>query len=148
MCEAERIAPGRRVKLHYRITLEDGTVADSSFDDEPLEFVVGDGTLQQGLEQVLLGLTAGQRRRFELAPWEAFGYADPEAVQVLPRSQFPPQMALAPGSVVAFTTPGGEEIAGIVKALDAESVTVDFSHPLAGHDLVFEVEILEVGDAQ
>lgn len=148
MADAERIAPGRRVRLHYRITLEDGTVADSSFGGEPLEFLVGDGTLQQGLEQVLLGLAAGERRRFELAPWEAFGYADPEAVQVMPRADFPQDMALAPGSVVAFTTPGGEEIAGIVKALDAEQVTVDFSHPLAGHDIVFEVEILEVGAGQ
>lgn len=144
MAEADRIARGSRVRLHYSIALEDGTVADSSFGEEPLALVLGDGTLQHGLEQALLGLAAGERRSFQLDPWHAFGYRDPDAVHVMPRAEFPPDMDLTPGNVVGFTTPAGDELAGIVKAVEGEAVTIDFSHPLAGHEITFTVEILAV----
>lgn len=144
MGATERIGRGSRVRMHYTIALEDGTVADSTFGEEPLDFVMGDGTLQHGLEQALSGLSAGERHTVRLDPWHAFGYADPEAVHILPRTDFPPDLDLTPGNVVGFTTPAGEELPGIVKALDEETVTIDFSHPLAGHDITFTVEILTV----
>ncbi len=138
------IAHDSTVTLHYRLLLEDGTVVDETFDEAPLSFTVGDGTLIQGLEEVLLGLTAGSRHTFVLGADQAFGWPDAENVHTLPRGDFGPEGPPEPGSVMSFSTPGGEEIAGTVLSLDGESVQVDFNHPLAGHTLTFEVEIVAV----
>ena len=135
---------GARVALRYRLSLADGTVVDASEGGEPLVLTVGDGTLEEGLEALLLGLGAGARATFHLAPGQAFGLPDPEAVHVLPRADFPPGMALEPGAVVAFTAPSGLEVAGTVLEAGEGGVRVDFSHPLAGRSVVFEVEVLEV----
>ncbi len=135
---------GARVVLRYRLTLADGTLVDESGEGEPLAYTVGDGTLEQGLEVRLLGLRAGARATFYLAPGEAFGFADPEAVHGMPRQDFPPDMAIAPGAVVSFAAPSGLQVAGTVLEVGEEEVRVDFSHPLAGRALVFEVEVVAV----
>ena len=139
-----RIAPGARVRMHYEIRLEDGTVAESSFGGEPLEFTVGDGTLVEGLEQALMGLAGGERRTVRVGPEQAFGYRVEDYVHELPRADFPPDMELAPGLIVGFATPGGEEVPGAIVEVGEERVKVDFNHPLAGHELALTVEVLEV----
>jgi len=138
------IGPGARVRLHYEIRLEDGTVADSSFGGEPLEFTVGDGTLIEGLEQALTGLAAGERRTLSIGPEQAFGYRNDEYVHEMPRSEFPAEMALRPGLIVAFETPAGDDVPGAIVEVGEHTVKVDFNHPLAGHELAFTVEVLEV----
>ena len=143
---AAQIGPGSRVRLHFSITLEDGTVADDTFAEQPIDVVLGEGTLHPGLEQPLIGLRQGEHRTFHLMPEQAFGYADPEAVHILNRSEFPEDMELQPGTIINFTTPAGHEIPGMVKAVAADTVTVDFNHPLAGHELTFSVKILEVAE--
>ena len=135
---------GVRVVLRHRLSLADGTLVDASEEGEPLLFTVGDGTLEEGLETLLLGLGVGARATYHLSPGQAFGLPDPEAVHVLPLADFPPGMALEPGTVVAFTAPSGLEVAGTVLETGEGGVRVDFSHPLAGRSLVFEVEVLEV----
>lgn len=135
---------GARVVVRYRLTLAEGTLVDESEEGEPLAFTVGDGTLEHGLEARLLGLRAGDRATFYLPPGEAFGAPDPEALHPVPREDFPPDMAIAPGVVVAFSAPSGLEVAGTVLEVGEEEVRVDFSHPLAGRALVFEVEVVEV----
>jgi len=141
---SEAIEKGRRVVVHFSLTLADGTPVDSSRDGEPLAFVAGDGTLEAGLESLLQGLHAGDRARFNLPPGQAFGEPDPGNVHRMARAEFPQDMTLEEGSVVAFGTPGGDEVPGTVVAVDAEGVEVDFNHPLAGRALSFEVEILSV----
>ena len=132
------------VLMHFTLSLADGTLVDSSQDGEPLSFALGDGTLDAGLEALLLGLHAGDRAQFNLAPGQAFGDPDPGNVHPMPRGEFPPEMALAEGAVVEFTTPGGEAVAGTVLAIGDDSITMDFSHPLAGRQLSFQVEIIAV----
>lgn len=139
------IERGRRVRLHFSLRLKDGTIADSSLGGEPAEWVIGDGALVEGLEKLLFGMRAGDKQRFEVAAGEAYGTIDEEAVHSLPRDAFPADMELEPGQVIGFETPNGEEIPGTIVALSDDAVEVDFSHPLAGHDLIFEVEVLEVG---
>lgn len=138
------ISRGSTVTLHLSLTLEDGTVADSTLEGEPFTFVMGDGTLVSGLELALYGLYPGDTQCLELTPEQAFGPHDPQHVHRMPRSAFTDEFKLAPGVIVGFETPQGEELAGAVLALDADSVTVDFNHPLAGHTVVFEVEIIDV----
>jgi len=141
------ISPGDRVTLHLSLILADGTVAESTFGAEPLTFTMGDGSLVRGLEIALYGLAPGARQRLELDPQQAWGLRDASRIHRLPRTRFPEHMALAPGMIVGFETGDGEELAGAVLELDAGTVQVDFNHPLAGHTIVFEVEILAVEPA-
>ena len=144
MIHPSQIQPGSRVRLHVSIALADGTVAENTFDDEPLEFVVGDGTLTNNLEIAIYGMRKGDRQRLRLWPEQAFGERDPDNVHLMPREQFPADMTLEPGVIVGFSMPDGEEVPGsVVEAGDLE-VKVDFNHPLAGHAIVFECEILDV----
>ena len=135
------------VTLHLSLTLENGTVAESTFGDEPLDFTMGDGTLVHGLELGLYGLMPGDVQRLELYPEQAFGERDTANIHAVPRADFDPGIALKPGVNVGFETDTGDELAGAILSLDENSVEVDFNHPLAGHTVVFDVEIIDVASA-
>jgi FKBP-type peptidyl-prolyl cis-trans isomerase SlpA len=137
------IAPGSRVVMHYSLHLEGGFVADTS-GDEPLDFVLGDGTLEPGLERHLIGLQPGGQREFAIAPGTVFPFSTKAAVQVLERSAFSRDMPLEPGLIFEFNTPAGDVVPGRIVSIEEDSVTVDFNHPLAGQPFTFVVEILEV----
>jgi FKBP-type peptidyl-prolyl cis-trans isomerase SlpA len=137
-----------RVTLHLSLTLEDGTVAESTFGEEPLSFAMGDGTLVRGLELGLYGLHPGATQRLKLYPEQAFGRRDPEMIQRMPRADFDDQMVLEPGVIIGFETPDGEEVPGSVHAVGNETVEIDFNHPLAGHTVIFDVEIINVEPAE
>lgn len=140
-----KIERGSRVVFHYRLLFTDGRVIEETVKDQPLTLVVGDSDLLPSFEDRLLGMSTGESERFEIPCLDAYGLHDEKNVQVIPRVDFALEMKLEPGLVVAFASPEGEEVPGVVTAVTANEVTVNFSHPLAGHDLVFEVEILEVG---
>lgn len=133
------------VTLHYSLLLEDGTEVDSTRDSgEPLTFTMGDGTLIQGLEFALLELQPGDQQSINISPEEGFGYPDEDAVQTMKRDQFSAEMELKPGVVIEFDTPSGLQVPGMVKEVKDDTVVVDFSHPLAGHTVTFNVRILDV----
>ena len=134
----------KTVLMHFTITLEDGTVAETTQGDEPLRFVMGDETLVEGLELALFGLKAGDKQSLKIDAQTAFGYPNPENVQTMSRADFPDDMKLEPGVIISFALPDGEEYPGMITEVEDEQVTVDFNHPLAGHEILFDVEILEV----
>lgn len=136
------------VIMHLSLTLEDGTVAESTFGEEPLSFTMGDGTLVRGLELGLYGLRPGDTQRLELYPEQAFGLRNPDKIHSMPRADFDDEMVLEPGVIIGFETPDGEEIPGSVLSVSDESVEVDFNHPLAGHTVIFDVEIIDVIPAE
>jgi FKBP-type peptidyl-prolyl cis-trans isomerase SlpA len=138
------ITEASTVTLHLSLTLQDGTVAESTFGDEPLTFVMGDGVLDHGLELGLYGLTRGDKQRLTLDPGQAFGQRDPENIHTVPRSSFAADIELAPGVIIGFESPEGEELPGAVLQLDDSGVKVDFNHPLAGRTIIFDVEIVDV----
>ena len=141
---APAIAPGRRVVMHFSLTLADGTVAEDTFNQAPLEFTVGDGGMVAGLEYALYGLRAGEEQSVTMTPAQTFGYPDPNNVHAIPLDKFtadPPPQA---GQIIAFATPDGVETPGAVKEVAGGAVTIDFNHPLAGHDLTYRVKILSV----
>lgn len=139
------VGPDSRVTAHLRVILEDGTVVEDSYaDGKPFTFTMGDGFLDPGLEAVLLGMAPGERRQARLAPGEAFGVPSAANVHTLGRDEFPPEVEVAPGNVVAFETPGGDEVAGTILTVEDDRVEVDFSHPLAGRALGVEAEVVEV----
>lgn len=138
------IGPGTWVRLDFALSLTDGTEALSTFDDDPLEFTWGDGTLRSGLELALLGLKAGDEQTLTLLPEQAYGAHDDALVHDMPRSDFPDLPDPKVGQILAFLSPTGEETAGAILAVDEDTVRVDFNHPLAGREVVFRVRILEV----
>lgn len=135
---------GSEVQLHFRLSLADGTEIDSTYGDAPVAVRVGAGDLVEGLERRLIGLRAGDRARLEIPALEAYGPVMLDALTPLPRADFPADIALEPGAVIGFTDPQGREVPGTVVSVNESEVMVDFSHPLAGHDVVFEVEIVSV----
>jgi len=137
---AKVLEPGTLVRMHYSLILESGYVVDSS-GAEPLEFVIGDGTLGPALEQHLLGLLPPLKREFAIAAGSVFPWPSEAAVQRLPTCSFPAEMRLEPGLIYEFNTPAGDGIAGRIVAVADGEVEVDFNHPLAGHAFTFLVEL-------
>ena len=142
------IGVGSTVTLHLSLTLEDGTVAEETFSGEPHTFCMGDGSLVHGLELGLYGLKPGNTQRLELTPEQTYGLHDPGNIQQLPRTQFAANMELAPGQILGFATPDGTELPGAIVSVSDDSVEVDFNHPLAGHTITFDVEIIDVVPAE
>jgi len=138
------ISRGALVTLHYEIRLADDRVVDSTFASEPVQFVVGDGSLDPRLEESLLGLPEGERTRILLTPEFAFGSPDPEMVHELPRADVPNDLALSVDDLVEFDLPNGDTVAGTVCAINEETLLVDFNHPLAGMNIQFIVNVLAV----
>ena len=136
------------VTLHVSLSLEDGTVAESTFGNEPLTFTLGDGVLDYGLELGLYGLERGDKQRLVLDPGQAFGQHDSARVHTLSRDTFAADLTLEPGVIIAFETAAGEELPGAVLEVGEDTVKVDFNHPLAGRTIIYEVEILDVVPAE
>lgn len=137
-----KIAPESKVELFFEIRLTDGSIVDSNFDKKTAIFSIGDGNMLAGFESVLLGLVEGDKETYHLAPEQAFGMKNSSNLQKMARSQFS-DMDLELGLVVSFQEPGGE-LPGVIQSFDEKNVVVDFNHPLAGQELVFQVEIVKV----
>jgi len=129
--------------LHFSLKLTDGSVIDETRGGDPAEFVVGDGNLLPGFERALLGAQAGEQRMVVLPAEHAFGVPNPDNVRRMPRTAFA-GMALEPGTIVSFAEPSGSELPGVVRRVEPESVEVDFNHPLAGREILFEATIITV----
>lgn len=138
------VGPERRITLHFSVRLMDGTVMDSTREKGPASFVWGDGSLLPGFERAIAGLKPGDQRSVYIDAEQGFGPRNPDNVQYFRRSTFDTGAAPEPGVVMNFSDASGAELPGVITDVDADWVTVDFNHPLAGRDLTFEVEILDV----
>ena len=136
------IGQGAEITFNFSLALEDGHIIDSNFESSPARFLLGDGSLLPGFEEVLEGLVAGSEARFLVPPEKAFGQHNPQNVQLIKRSLFD-QDELQPGLVISFQN-GDGELPGVVQSLTEEEVMVDFNHPLAGKSIVFTVKIINV----
>ena len=141
-----KAAHGRVVSLHYTLTDDHGRLLDSSRGREPFVYLHGYGNIIRGLETALEGSEAGFSSAIQVSPTDGYGDYNPEAVFEVPRRQFPPDEDIQVGMQVQ-----GEGAHGIlnftVVAVNDQGVTLDANHPMAGKNLNFEVEVLEVRDA-
>lgn len=133
-----------QVTLHFTLKLASGEVVDSTKDKSPATFKMGDGSLLPGFELALIGLQAGDRKELHILPEQGFGQPNPQNQQVIPRNQFK-DMELQEGLMVMFHDAANTELPGMVASFDDKEVVVDFNHPLAGKELLFDVEIIAVG---
>jgi len=136
---------GDTVTVHYRGTLEDGTVFDSSEGRAPLLFTLGEGDVIPGFEAAVLGLEVGEKAVATISPEEGYGPRYEEAVQEVPIDLFG-EAAPDIGDVVSVIADDGTQLAATVSAIsdDLMTVTLDFNHPLAGRTLTFEIELVEI----
>ena len=136
------------VLLHFTLKLEDGSVAEStSASGKPALFRLGDGSLSAALEQELLGLKAGDKHAFTLEPEAAVGAVSPDLIQYFSRRDFINAGEPEIGAIMLFTGMGGSEMPGVIREISGDSITVDFNHPLAGHQVHFDIDVLEVNPA-
>ena len=135
---------GNTVSFHYTGTLDDGSTFDSSAGRDPLQFEMGASQIIPGLEKEIEGMAVGDRKKIRVASDEAYGPHRPEAVQTVDRAQIPPEIELAPGIELQATAPNGQPIRLKVVDIGEAEVKLDANHPLAGQDLVFDVEIVAI----
>ena len=133
-----------KVKVHYTGTLADGTVFDSSREREPIEFTVGGGEMIKGFDEAVVGMDVGETKNFTIEADDAYGHRRDEMVFKVDRSQLPEEMEPQVGQHLQTEAEGGQPvILEIIEVGDAQ-VTLDGNHPLAGKDLSFDIEVVEV----
>ena len=137
-----QIETGMSVTLHFSLVLEDGHIIDSNFESEPATFSVGDGNLLPGFESTLMGLVNGDEREFTIPPEQAFGQHNPQNVQAVERGNFD-QEELELGAMFSFQN-GDGELPGVIVEVDDNEVMIDFNHPLAGKNIIFQVKIIDI----
>ena len=142
------IGPGTKITLHFALQLDNGDIVDSNFERDPATFTVGDGNLLPGFEKALFGMLEGEHKTLVIKPEDGFGQRNPNNVQEIARSQFSPDLELSEGLMLSFADAQKTELPGVVQHFDDEIVVVDFNHPLAGRDILFEVSILKIEPVQ
>jgi peptidylprolyl isomerase len=135
---------GDTVRINYSGRLTDGTEFDSSAGNGPLEFTLGEGQVIPGLEAHVEGMEAGTKSTVTIPPEAAYGPHRPEAIQTIDRASVPASLELKVGAQLQARTAEGNVMPITVVDLDDATVKVDANHPLAGRELVFDVELVEV----
>ncbi len=135
---------GDKVKVHYKGTLADGVVFDSSEGREPLEFTIGQGQVIPGFENGVIGLSAGEKKIIIIPCAEAYGEYSDEAVFSIGKENLPLGMEPAAGQQLQMMSPEGQVFQVIIKEVSGNEVKLDANHPLAGKDLTFELELVKI----
>jgi len=137
----QQVKAGDTVKVHYHGRLTDGTTFDSSEGRTPLEFEVGSGMVIKGFDDGLLGMTVGEKKTIEIPVGDAYGEKDPQMLMDFPIDRFPPDMKPEAGMRLNMTNGSGQQIPVVIVDVKDDSVILDANHPLAGEDLVFDLEL-------
>ena len=138
------VKTGDKVRVHYSGRLLDGTLFDSSEGREPLEFTVGAGQMIKGFDAGVQGMRVGDRKTIQIPPEEAYGHRDEEAIIEFPSENVPSDMTLEPGMQLTLRNQYGQPVPVVVLEVKADVIIMDANHMLAGQELVFEVELVEI----
>jgi len=139
------IEAGKTVKVHYKGTLNDGTVFDSSEGRGPIEFEIGAGTVIPGFESTVSEMAVEETKSVTIPCAKAYGVINEDMVGQIPRTHLPEDIEPEVGMVLSMQSPDGEEMPVRIVDLDEEHLTLDANHPLAGQDLTFELTLIEIG---
>ncbi|MBT9188202.1 MULTISPECIES: peptidylprolyl isomerase [Zobellia] len=140
-----QIKENDKVKVHYTGKLTTGEVFDSSVErGEPIEFTMGQGQLIPGFEKGLIDMKVNEKKTVNIPKEEAYGEPKAELIQEVPKSQLPQDIEPKVGMGLVSQTQSGQEINLLVTEVKEESIVVDGNHPLAGKDLVFDLEVVEI----
>ncbi|MFM8760299.1 MAG: peptidylprolyl isomerase [Polynucleobacter victoriensis] len=134
--------------LNYRIALPEGGDVVNTFEDKPATLMMGTGQFAPTLEQALLGMKLGERKTFTLDPEAAFGVKNPDLIRKISmqtlRENSSPEEDYVAGDMIEFNAPNGATYSGTLIAIDGDSATFDFNHPLSGKTILLEAEIIGI----
>ncbi len=140
----QKVKSGDKVKVHYHGRLTDGQTFDKSEGREPLEFEVGSGMVIKGFDDGVTGMSVGDKKTISIPFNEAYGPKNPDMIIDMPKDRFPKEIELEIGMPLAMSDGQGQQFEVIVTQLKEESVVLDANHPLAGQDLIFDLELIEI----
>lgn len=139
-----QVKDGDTIKVHYTGKLDDGTQFDSSVGSEPLQFTVGSGQIIPGFEEAVMGMGVGDEKTVQIPSGQAYGPHRDDMVLEVSRSQFPPDIDPQLGQQLQMRQTDNRVIVVTVTNLSDDAVTLDANHPLAGQDLTFDIELVEI----
>jgi len=135
---------GKTVRVHYTGKLKDGTVFDSSENREPLEFVVGEGNIIKGFDEAVQGMEPGTNKSVVIPSEDAYGEKREDMVVDIPIEQVPAEIKPQVGMDLSIQNQEGQPMQVKVVGVDTEKITLDANHTLAGEDLTFDIQLIEV----
>ncbi len=140
----QQVKSGDKVKVHYHGRLTSGETFDSSAGREPLEFEVGSGMVIQGFDDGVTGMKVGDKKTINIPAENAYGARNPDMMIEYPKSQFPEHIELEVGTQLAMSSASGQQFQVKIAEIKDDVVVLDANHPLAGEDLTFDLELVEI----
>jgi len=140
----QQVKTGDKVKVHYHGRLTDGTTFDSSEGREPLEFEVGGGSVIKGFDDGVMGMAVGDKKTVRINSGDAYGDKNPDMLVEFPKDQFPEDMKPEVGMRLNMTNGNGQVIPVTIVEVKESTVVLDANHPLAGEDLIFDIEVVSI----
>ncbi len=142
----KQVKEGDVVKVHYTGKLSNGEQFDSSVGKEPLEFTVGAGQMIKGFDAAMPGMNIGEKKTINIAPEDGYGERSEEAIIEFPKENVPADMILEPGMPLTLSNQAGQPVPVIVVEVKDEIIILDANHFLAGQELVFDIELVEIAE--
>ena len=140
----QQVKTGDLVRVHYTGKLANGEQFDSSAGRDPLEFTVGAGQMIRGFDDAMPGMNVGEKKTIRIAPGDAYGHREEEAIIEFPKENIPPEMKLEPGMPLTLSNQDGQPVPVIVVEMKDDVIILDANHFLAGKELVFDIELVEI----
>ena len=141
-----QVKENNTVKVNYTGKLSDGQVFDSSEGKEPIEFTLGQGRLIPGFEKGLIDMELNEKKTITIPKEEAYGEVNKDLIQEVKKSELPQEMAPEVGMGLVSKSPDGQEMNLLVVEVRDETIVIDGNHPLAGKELIFDLEVIEIKD--
>jgi FKBP-type peptidyl-prolyl cis-trans isomerase 2 len=138
------VQSGHKIKVHYLGRLQDGTTFDSSEGRSPLEFTVGSGSVIRGFDEGVKGMSVGDKKTIEIPFLEAYGAEDPDMIIEFPKDRLPEDISPEVGMQLQMNNASGEQIPVVITGVTPDSIILNANHPLAGKDLIFDLELVEI----
>lgn len=142
----KQVKEGDVVKVHYTGKLVNGEQFDSSVGREPLEFTVGAGQMIKGFDDAMPGMNLGEKKTINIAPEDAYGPRSEEAIIEFPKENIPADMKLEPGMPLTLSNQDGQPVPVIVIEVKDDIIVLDANHFLAGQELIFDIELVEISE--
>lgn len=140
----QQVKSGDKIKVHYHGRLTNGETFDKSEGREPLEFEVGSGMVIKGFDDGVTGMAVGDKKTINIPADEAYGPKNPDMIIDMPKDRFPKDMEIEVGMPLSMSDGQGQQFQVVVAEVKEEVVILDANHPLAGEDLIFDLELVEI----
>jgi FKBP-type peptidyl-prolyl cis-trans isomerase 2 len=140
----QQVKSGDKIKVHYHGRLTNGETFDKSEGREPLEFEVGSGMVIKGFDDGVTGMAVGDKKTINIPADEAYGPKNPEMIIDMPKDRFPKDMEIEVGMPLSMSDGQGQQFQVVVAEVQEEVIILDANHPLAGEDLIFDLELVEI----